>query len=32
MKNFILGGLFGYLFIYSVGATYLITRGVKKNV
>lgn len=32
MKKFILGGLFTYLFVYSVGCTYFIMRGVKKYV
>lgn len=32
MKNFILGGLFGYLIIYSIGSTYIIYKGGIKNV
>lgn len=32
MKKFFLGALVSYLFTYSLGATYLLMKGVKKNV
>lgn len=32
MKKFLLGGLVTYLFTYSLGCTYLLMKGVKKNV
>ena len=32
MKKFFLGALVSYLLTYSIGCTYLIMKGVKKNV
>lgn len=32
MKKFLLGGLVVYLLTYSLGCTYIIMRGVRKNV
>lgn len=32
MKKFILGGLVTYLLTYSIGCTYLLMKGVEKNV
>ena len=32
MKKFFLGGLVTYLLTYSIGCTYIIMRGGRKNV
>ena len=32
MRKYLLGGLVTYLLTYSLGCTYIIMRGVKKNV
>ena len=32
MKKFFLGGLLTYLLTYSLGCTYFIMKGVRKNV
>lgn len=32
MKNFVLGGLVTYLFAYSLGCTYFLMKGARKNV
>lgn len=32
MKKFLLGGFVTYLLTYSLGCTYLIMKGAKKNV
>lgn len=32
MKKFLLGGFVSYLLTYSVGCTYLLLKGVKRNV
>lgn len=32
MKKYILGGLIALLVNYSIGATYLLAKGVEKNV
>ena len=32
MKNFLLGSIFSFLGIYSIGSTYLLYKGVNKRV
>ena len=32
MKKYLIGGLVTYLFTYSLGATYILMRGVRVNV